>query len=1077
MGISKLRLHLFKRYCTVNKTRAFRIEVIQSHPKKYSLISKFYSMKIDQRSRYREPVFKFDLLKIVAVVTLALLCRPSFAITDEQPDKNPTHHQGEKLLTKASPPLPEKTVTGTVTDERGEGLPGVTIQIKGVPRGTTTEADGTFSITLSPEENVLILSFVGYLTEEIDVKNRVLVTVSLKPTDNSLNEIVVIGYGTQKRKDLTGSVASVSANVLRQPVNSFDKVLQGAVSGALVTSTSGQPGAGVSIKIRGASSIQGGTEPLFIIDGFPLYDANLSFINPSDIASIDVLKDASATAIYGSRGANGVVIVTTKKGREGKVMVNYEGSYGVESVRRKIPLVNAPEFARLRNEALFDRTPSGGPNQYLSEEEIARLGEGTNWQNEAFVTAPTHNHLLAVSGGNSKTRFHLSTGYFNQNGTIINTGFERFNLRLNLDTEITDRLKSGVNFTGNISSRQNAPSGTVSALLTMPPTATIYNADGSYTLRNPFENIISNPIASLHLETNEDKSLRALATAYAEYEVISGLRLRVSLGTDLSAGKQNSYQPSTVYQGSLVNGRASIDGDYSLSWLNENTLTYYKNLGSKHSINALVGFTQQVSSSESFSQGSTQFISDDLLYHGIGSGAVVTTPSSGYQGWGLMSYLSRVNYNYNDRYLLTGSIRFDGSSRFGRDKKWGAFPSAAFSWKISNEDFFGVDPSLISDLKLRASYGATGNQEIGLYQSLSTLGNDRYLIGDNIVIGYSPNRIANDLLGWEKTNQFDLGFDFSLLSNRIHVTADAYLKRTRDLLLNVEIPWTTGHSSSLQNFGSIENKGLEFGIQSRNLARKLTWNSEFNISFNRSKVLQINDFEEGFYLSGNYIVQVGKPLGSFYGTVTDGVLQAGEEETRGKLTGKTNPKPGDRVYKDIDGNDAFSNATDRTIIGTAQPDFIFGFQNHFTWKQFDLSVFLQGICGGHLLNGNKQTLEFLTGSQNASAIARDRWSPDNTDTEIPRASGDPSNFFSNRFVEDASYLRLRNITLGYTLPTPGNSPISSLRIYFTAQNLLTLTNYTGFDPDVSHRSNVSPGSDSGNYPVPRLVSGGVSLNF
>lgn len=976
-------------------------------------------------------------------------------------------------------PIINASLMGTIIDANTkEPIEGATIQLEAVTHSVKTNREGRFQfVTGQKLPFTLILTSVGYAAKKVVIERSPAV-IELTPATEDLDEVVVVGYGTQRRRDLTGSLSSVSTKALQQQVNSFDKLLQGTVAGAQVTATSGQPGAGVSIKIRGSSSIQGGTQPLFVIDGFPLYDSNFSDINPADIESIDVLKDASATAIYGSRGANGVIIVTTKRGRTGAPQIGYDGVYGVESVWRKIPLLGAQDFARLRNEALFDRDPSRGQYQYLSEEDIQQLDEGTNWQEAGFRDAKTQNHQLSISGGGDKTRYLFSTGYIDQQGTLLSTDFRRINTRINFDTQLSDKIKFGLNLAANVASRNNAPAGTVSALLTMPPTATIYDANGNYTLRNPFENIISNPIASLALETNNNKNVRTLTTAFAEYQILKDLSFKTSFGVDLNANKLNSYIPSTVFEGSRVGGRASINTGYDISWLNENILTYSKNI-QKHFLNALLGFTRQAFHAENVSAGSSQFISDDLSFNDLAGGAVITTPSSGAQRWGLISYLSRINYQYDDRYFLTGSVRLDGSSRFGKNNKWGAFPSAAVAWRISRENFFRPLASVISDLKIRASYGATGNQEIGLYQSLSTLGNVRYLIGDNVVIGYTPSRIANDLLGWETTNQFDMGIDLGLFSDRLIVTTDFYHKRTNDLLLNVEIPWTTGHASSLQNFGSVENKGIEIGIRTQKTTKGIIWNSDFNIAFNRNSVVKINDFEEGFYLTGNYVVQVGKPLGSFYGTVTDGVLQPGEESTRGTLTGKNNPQPGDRVYRDLDGNGSFSNAADRTIIGTAQPDFIFGFQNTFQWKNIDLSVLLQGSYGNDIINGNRQTLEFLTGAQNASFVARDRWTPSNPDTDVPRASGDPSNFFSDRFVEDGSYIRIKNITLGYTFATLGakNKNWPSIRVYFTAQNLATITGYSGFDPDVSNSSNVSPGTDSGVYPVPRFISGGLSLKF
>lgn len=986
-------------------------------------------------------------------------------------------------------------VTGIVKGAQGEPLPGVNVILKNSNTGTVTDTEGKYSLQTDPEA-VLVFSSIGYIQQEVHVNNRSQVNLNLEEDTKQLSEVVVIGYGTQKKSDLTGAVSVVSTQLIeQQPVSSLDRALQGAIPGVQVTQTSGQPGGGVSIRIRGGGSIQGGNEPLYVIDGFPIYNSDntagitsganvnpLSSINPADIESMNVLKDASATAIYGSRGANGVIIITTKKGKADQSSVSYEANYGVQSLRKKIDLLNAPEFARLRNEALLDRNPAGGSHQYLSESEISQLGEGTDWQDAAFRTAPIQSHQLSISGGSEKTHYAVSGNYFDQEGIIRNTGFERFSGRVNLDSKTSDKLTIGLNLTGSKTNADIAPDGIVSALLTMPPTATIYEADGSYTLRNPFENIISNPIASLNEQTNRAATYRLLGTAFGEYKLAEGLQLKVLFGTDISHVKEDSYIPRTLFEGINLNGKAEIGTLSSYSWLNENTLLYTREIG-HHSFNALVGFTQQEFNNEITRAGAQQFVSDDLRYHSLQSGATAVPPFSDASAWSLLSYLARVNYNYGQKYFLTSSIRTDGSSRFGKQNKWGYFPSVAASWKISNENFFSEISGPVSELKLRASYGATGNQEIGVFQSLSTISSVRVLLGDNFSTGFTPDRIANHELGWETTSQFDAGLDVGLFSNRIVMTLDGYYKKTDDLLLNVEIPWTSGHSSSLQNFGSVENRGLELGIHTINAEGAFNWNTSLNLSLNRNKVLKIGDGEEDFILGGNFngdfIIKVGEPLGTYFGAVTDGVLQTDEVASKGPLTGRTQPKPGDRLYKDFDDSGNFSTAADRTLIGNAQPDYFFGFINNFSWNGFDLSVFLQGSVGNQILNANRQVLELFTGQQNATASAVNRWSERNTDTDIPKASADPSNIFSDRFVEDGSYVRLKNITLGYTLP-PGLAEsvrLSQVRLFVTGQNLLTWTRYTGFDPEVTSSNNLTQGYDSGVYPTARTVTTGLRIVF
>ncbi|WP_316798647.1 TonB-dependent receptor [Pedobacter frigidisoli] len=988
-------------------------------------------------------------------------------------------------------PLVNSTLTGRVLDAKDkQPIPGAIVHIQGTTHEVVTDDQGRFNfVTGQKFPYTLLVSYVGYKKTEVIATGKHL-DIELEETANNLNDLVVVGYGTQKKSDLTGSISTISQTALKQPVSSLDQALKGAAAGVQVTQTSGQPGGGVSIRIRGGSSIQGGNEPLYVIDGFPVYNSPttsgvvsgtlinpLSSINPADIETIDILKDASATAIYGSRGANGVVIVTTKKGKADRAAINYEGSVGVQSLRKKIDLLNARDFAILRNDALYDATPANGRFQYLSQAQINNLGAGTDWQDEAFRSANTQNHNLSVSGGNSKTRYLLSGNYFSQDGIVKNTDFSRLSFRANVDANPFEKLKISTSLNFSKSDANLSPSGIISGLLTMPATASVYQPNGTYTLRNPFENIFANPIASLNEQVNKSTTNRLLGTAFAEYTIIPGLNVKVLFGTDINNGVEKSYIPATIYEGSLTNGTAARGALNSYSWLNENTITYNKTIG-KNNFDLLAGFTQQEYRIEEFNAGAQNFILDDLSYNSLQSGSTLVRPASDASQWILHSYLGRINYNYDRRYFLTASLRADGSSRFGAGNKWGYFPSAALSWKLSSEKFFQPLLKTFSDLKLRASFGTTGNLEIGEYQSLATLGTYTYIIGGNILTGFAPTRIANDQLSWETTYQYNTGLDIGLFNNRIQLTLDAYYKKTTDLLLNVELPWTTGQTSVLQNFGSVSNKGFEIGLNTRNLTDGFTWNTNVNFSVNRNKVLTIGNGATS-YITGNYIIRVGEPLGSFYGTVTDGILQTGEEAAKGKYTGSAVPKAGDRIYKDLNGDGTFTTALDRTIIGNAQPDFIFGLTNTFEWRGIDLSIFIQGAYGNQILNANKQTLELFTGQQNASASALDRWTPTNPSQTIPRAKLDPAPVFSDRFIEDGSFLRLKNVNLGYTLPKAftQKAKINNIYFYVSGQNLLTWTKYTGFDPEITSGSNVSPGTDSGIYPVSRAIYAGIKITL
>ena len=774
-----------------------------------------------------------------------------------------------------------QTLKGTILDARThEPIIGAVVSVKTgktLSGGTSTDINGNFTLAVKSVPATIVASYTGYNNEEINIFEITEDEIQIELTENfnALQGVVVVGYGTQKKSDLAGAVSSVKLDDVKGTnAASLDGLLNGKSAGVQVTPTSGQPGGGMSIRVRGGSSVQGGNEPLYVIDGFPVYNSSatagvlsgsvtnpLASINPGDIESINILKDASATAIYGSRGANGVVIITTKQGKAGeRAKITYEGSVGVQSLRKKIDVLDAQNFARLRNESLYDQNPSKGRNQYLSDSEINALGHGTDWQDEAFRSALVQNHNLSVSGGTEKTHYAVSVNWLNQDGIIINTDFSRISGRLNLDSQLSKVLKLGINATVGKNSANVAPSGVVGALLLMPPTATVYEDDGSYTLRNPFENIFSNPISTLNQTTNKTRNYKFLGTGYADFTLLQGLNLKIQFGADVDAGKEYSYVPSTTYEGSSVQGNASLGSVTKESWLNENTLTYTKDWNDRHHLDALVGFTQQTTRVETQASGSSGFVTDLTKYNNLASGSVISTPRSSSSENSLISYLARVNYNYLHRYFVTASIRRDGSSRFGKDNKWGTFPSLGLSWQANEEEFLKPLTKTVSSLKVRASYGKTGNQEIGNYQSLSTLSSTKYMFGGVNVIGFTPDRITNNDLGWETTHQFDFGVDLSLFNNRLDFTIDAYVKKTTDLLLSVEIPYTTGYDTSLQNYGSVRNVGVEFSVTSHNFVKKnFSWDTDFNISFNRNKVLSLGNGSDyyiyGSMSTGSYIAK------------------------------------------------------------------------------------------------------------------------------------------------------------------------------------------------------------------------------
>ena len=982
---------------------------------------------------------------------------------------------------------------GRVLDSKtGLPLDGATVQIKGTTNAATTDSKGNFTLRTGQKlPYTLIVSFAAYQTLETVATSPDL-EIKLQPAEGNLNEVVVIGYGVQKKSDLTGSVASVSPNLIKQsPVSSFDRILQGAVAGVQVIQTSGQPGSAVSIRIRGGNSITGGNEPLYVIDGFPVYndntDANagvtsgpsinaLASLNPSDIETIDVLKDASATAIYGSRGAYGFVIITTKKWKAGQNILSYEGYYGQQEIIKTIDvLTSSQQWAQLKNDALIN----AGKPAFYTQEQINALEGGTDWQKAAFQKAPIQSHQFTISGGDEKTRYAIALNYFKQDGIIRNSDFRRFSARLNLDRTISEKFKVGTNLTASRIDANEANANIVSTLLLLPPTVPIYDSTGNYTLQSPFEVALGNPIATLEKEINETKTFRLLGNVYGEYTIIPGLTAKVSIGADIINNKQNRYLPSSLYEAYTVKGSASIGTKTVNTFLNENTLTYTQKIG-QHNFTVLAGYTQQSYNSENVTASAQGFVSDLLTFNNLSSGSLSVIPVSSAADWSLKSFIGRINYSLASKYFLTVTARADGSSRFGKNNKWGYFPSAALAWNVTREDFL-KGSRLFSNLKLRVSAGLTGNQEIGQYQSLATLSNNTYLIGNVLAVGFSPSRIANADLSWEKTAQYDAGVDIGLLKNRISIVLDAYYKRTSALLLTVPIPYTSGYSTSLQNYGTVANKGIELSINTQNIsARELTWSTNLVFSLNRNKIISLGQ-GVSYLISDPLIAQVGEALGSFYGYQSNGLFQLNDDLSKLPTIDPATTKPGDRRYVDINGDGKITQADDRTIIGHAQPKFLAGLTNNVTWKYFDLSIFFYGSYGNELFNQNRQQLELLSGQQNAASSALDRWTTTNPSNEVQRAKEDPAPVTTSRYVEDASYLRLKNLTLGYSLPQAVARAIrlKQLRVYVSANNLATWTKYTGYDPDVSknEQSTLTQGVDYGAYPNAKSFLAGINITF
>jgi len=1012
-------------------------------------------------------------------------------------------------------------IKGNVLEEESKtAVIGATIRVKGQKTGTVSDTQGIFKVKIKAFPATLIVSSVGFRNQEIEFYEATdPITVYLADDQNRLSQLVVVGYGTQKRSDLTGAISSINTNQLKETGStSFVRGLQGLASGVQVSSTSGAPGATSTVRIRGGNSITGGNDPLYVIDGFPIYNndnnANagglygtgvstttsgtntvgtsaLATINPGDIESIEVLKDASATAIYGSRGANGVIIVTTKRGQKGSATVTYDGSYGVQNLAHKIDLMNAQQFALFRNAGQI----AGGRAATYSQAQIDNFAtNSTDWQDLAYQTAPVQNHQLSVSGGNDKTRYSSSLGYLDQQGILINTDFKRYTGRISVDSKLSEKFNFGLNLNESYSTANLASSDIVSAILQMPATVSPYAASGGYTSISSLDAATINPIAYLKEATNQSVLQRTLGNAFGEYELVKGLKAKILIGIDLLTNRQYSYLPTTIYGGASSNGVTSTAQKTTTNWVNENTLTYTKSINDIHNFDLLAGFTQQQSVTRGTGIKASGFPSDDLADYDLSS-ATTKTLTSSYSENKLLSYLGRLNYNYRHKYFLTGSLRADGSSRLGANNRWGYFPSGSLGWQVDKEKFFKNIASKfkISNSKIRLGYGKTGNSEIDSYKSQALLTSTTYPSGTaaTTVAGYYLSQLDNPDLKWETTNQYDVGIDLGFLNERIKFTGDLYYKKTYDLLVNIYVPNITGYKSSLQNLGVVQNKGIDLSLTTDNVKGKFTWTTNATFSINRNKVLSlgsnVSKISYGSSSSVGSIIQVGQPLGVFYGLKTDGLYSASEiadytaKGTLRNLYLGASTGAGDVKYVDVDHNGVI-NDNDQTIIGNPNPKFIFGFNNTFSYKNFDLSIIIQGSVGNKI---NSYTLKQLLGPngfQNNIASFNDYYSATNTTAKYQRPNININQAtYSDLYIFDGSYARLQSLSLGYILPKSilSKLKVKNVKLYVTGQNLFTLTKYPGYDPDVNsyNLSTGQVGTDYGSYPTAKTFLAGATITF
>ena len=1020
-----------------------------------------------------------------------------------------------------------KKITGRVTEvDNGQPLPGVSVKIQGTDRGVQTNANGIYTIDATSGENVLVFSFIGYTTLSIKAGTSQTLNVKLSAVNNELSEVVVVGYGTEIKKTITGAISRVSAkSIADRPVTGVDQALQGLAAGVQVTSSSGTPGGAVSIRVRGTSSINANSQPLYVVDGTPINAGNfallgfgnqatnaLNDISPDDIESIEVLKDAASAAIYGSRASNGVVLITTKHGKVGKTQIDLSYYRGLQNPTKKIKTLTGPQYIQSLQDAIFNRYGSLiGTAPYLTLKDVIEKRVGlsnvsdksdtyptTNWQDEVFKkNVPISSYNLSINGGNEKTRFNFTSGYFDQQGTLNGSDYKRFNMRLNLDHAISNQFKIGTNIAfsrtnQNRINNDNNIYGVLSAAVLESPAIPVYNADGTYAKDS--NSSVENPVAAYKEPLNLTTNGRLLSNVFGEYKILPYLTFKTNFAADYVIYDERRFLPTTLNAG-LPSGSGTETHQSDLNILSENTLTFTKSFGD-HNLTILAGEAYQKDNYSSLQAGGTGFPGNDIPR--LSAAAVKTTATSSGSSSVLLSYFGRANYNYKERYLFSASLRNDASSRFGKNKRNGYFPSVSAGWRINDESFM-KNVTWLSNLKLRGSYGLTGNYNIGDFASRTLIGSG---FNYNQIAGLAPSQLGSPDLTWENTKQSDLALDFALFNDRLSISVDVYKKTTDKLLLSVPLPGSSGFTGYTDNVGKLQNKGLEIELQSVNFKGKsFSWNTSFNIAFNRSKILALSNGNTPFGSGFASWLEVGSPLGSFRGYKVAGIFQSQQEINDLNAAAKTKTgnagalyqvaatSPGDIKFVDVNG-DGVITAADQTILGSAQPSFIGGITNNMRFKDFDFSFFWQFSYGNKIYNNTRSFAEGQSGVFGQFATVLNRWTPTNTNTDMPRGVyGDPNanNRVSDRFIENGSYLRLKNVTLGYTIPKSAIQAINvrSIRIYVSAQNLATITKYSGFDPELStfndsgttNTSNTAPGTDFLTAPQARTIIFGVNVGF
>ena len=1019
-------------------------------------------------------------------------------------------------------------VTGTVTDDNEEPLAGVAVTIDGKKTYSLTDTDGHYSINALTGD-VLVFEYLGMHTQKIKVGSSKIIDVKMIPDAIGLDEVVVVGYGIQNKRDITTSISSVSVDKLEEmPINDINQALIGQAAGVNVTSASGSPGGGFDIQIRGMSTLGADSSPLYVVDGVVLpQETNLesgafSFINPADVASIEILKDAAAAAIYGSRASNGVVLITTKQGTVGKPNIGITIKAGVQQVFNKVDLLDAREFAELAIEArnnlwldlgvdINDPDPVRGVNTKIGyfQDFLASGKKGTDWQDAIYQLAPNQEYQINVSGGSKSVKYMISSGFLDQEGIVRNSDFQRFSFRSNIDANLGRKVTLGVklnpvftvqNYIRTHGRYHDAAAGVVQGALLMNPMLDIYDPDSisGYTQGinqgNAMVNV-ENPVAKVNLLKDKRNTLRLLGEVYLNYNIIKGLNFRTSASTNINYFQKNSITPSTIggYTQQPPRDNA-IESASSMTMIVQTStqMSYNKNIKG-HNISAVAVFETQYMKNNGVTAKANGTWTDQLLIVDGSLDESYRLGSSSINEWGLLSAVARINYNYRNRYYVTASTRMDGSSRFS--KKWGTFPAVSAAWRISNEKFMR-NASWISDLKLRASFGVTGNNSIGNYQHLSLMTGSNYVFGsggEHIENGVRISTSGNDELTWEKTRQIDVGFDISLFRDRVNIIADYYDKRTEDLLLSLQTPLISGFSSIMTNIGKIRNHGWEVTLNTRNIDQKFKWDTDFNISFNRQKVQELGPKADPLYGSALFfnntnITQIGYPVGLFYGLNVVGIYQNQWEVDNfpGIKTGNAQSRPGEFIFEDVN-KDGSITMDDRTIIGDPHPDFTFGFTNTFSFWNFTLKVFLRGAVGFDVMNMSFGDTMYNMGA-NMHRNVLNRWQSEENpgDGKTPRVvrvnrAVVGNSQLNSSFIEDGSFVNIQNVSLTYRFPTSITKKLkmNRLSLAFSVNNLYMFTDYTGYNPEAawSIGSTLSPGVDWGTYPLARTYMFTLTTNF